>query len=143
MSVSTDRLLERGVVVDWQPTPLLPKLVGKESQLRGMFKQLIDNALDAMDEKNLARRELNVITAHPTADIIQVVIEDSGPGIPEELQLKVFEPFFSTKGQGGKRAGMGLVMAQQVVNDHSGSINIHTAEKGGCRIILELPILTK
>ena len=143
LSVSTDRLLERGVIVDWQPTPLLPKLVGKESKLRGLFKQLIDNALDAMDEKNLARRELNVITTHPTTDIIQVVIEDSGPGIPEELKLKVFEPFYSTKGKGGKRAGMGLVMAQQVVNDHSGSINIHTPEKGGCRITLELPILTK
>lgn len=142
LSVSTDRLLARGVVVDWQPTPLLPKLAGKESQLRGMLKQLIDNALDAMDEKSLARRELNVTTSHPTADIIQMVIEDSGPGIPEELQVKVFEPFFSTKGKGGKRAGMGLVMVQQVVNDHSGSIKIQSPEKGGCRITLELPILS-
>ncbi|WP_455202430.1 nitrogen fixation negative regulator NifL [Kaarinaea lacus] len=143
LSVSTDRLLERGVVVDWQPTPLLPKLIGKESQLRGMFKQIIDNALDAMDEKNLVRRELNVTTLHPTADIIQVVIEDSGPGIPEDLKVKIFEPFFSTKGKAGKRAGMGLVMAQQVVNEHSGSISIFTPEKGGCRITVELPILNK
>lgn len=140
LSVSTDRLLARGVVVDWQPTAILPKLVGRESQLRGMFKQLVDNALDAMDEKSLVRRELSVITAQPASDAIQVVIEDSGPGIPEELKVKVFEPFYSTKGKGGKRAGMGLVMVQQVVNEHSGDIRILTPEKGGCRISIEFPI---
>jgi nitrogen fixation negative regulator NifL len=140
LSVSTDRLLSKGVVVDWQPTPVLPKLTGKESQLRGMFKQLVDNALDAMDEKNLARRELNVATLHPAADVLQVVIEDSGPGIPEDLRVKVFEPFFSTKGKGGKRAGMGLVMVQQVINDHNGSIRIQNVDKGGCRIQIEFPL---
>ncbi|WP_455204511.1 nitrogen fixation negative regulator NifL [Kaarinaea lacus] len=140
LSVSTDRLLAHGVVVDWQPTAVLPKLVGKESQLRGMFKQLIDNALDAMDKKKQLRRELSVITSHPTVDVLQVIIEDSGPGIPDELKVKVFEPFFSTKGKGGKRAGMGLVMVQQVVNDHSGNIKLQTPEKGGCRIIVEFPI---
>ena len=143
LSVSTERLLARGVVVDWQPTPVLPKLLGRESQLRGMFKQLIDNALDAMDEKSLVRRELNVITAQPATDVLQVVIEDSGPGIAEDLRVKVFEPFFSTKGKGGKRAGMGLVMVQQVVNDHYGSINILTSEKGGCRVVLEFPLATR
>jgi nitrogen fixation negative regulator NifL len=143
LSVSTDRLLARGIVVDWQPTPVLPKLVGRESQLRGMLKQLIDNALDAMDEKSLVRRELNVTTSQPATDVLQVVIEDSGPGIPEELKVKVFEPFFSTKGKGGKRAGMGLVMVQQVVNEHNGNITIQTPEKGGCRITLELPLTTR
>jgi nitrogen fixation negative regulator NifL len=143
LSVSTDRLLARGVVVDWQPTPVLPKLVGRESQLRGMFKQLIDNALDAMDEKSLFRRELNVVTSHPATDVLQVVIEDSGPGIPEELRVKVFEPFYSTKGKGGKRAGMGLVMVQQVVNEHNGNITIQTPEKGGCHITIEFPLKTR
>ena len=143
LSVSTDRLLARGVVVDWQPTAVLPKLVGKESQLRGMFKQLIDNALDAMDEKSLLRRELNVITARPAPDVLQVIIEDSGPGIPDRMKVKVFEPFFSTKGKGGKRAGMGLVMVQQVVNDHSGNINIQSPAKGGCRISIEFPLATR
>ncbi|WP_455211270.1 nitrogen fixation negative regulator NifL [Kaarinaea lacus] len=143
LSVSTDRLLARGVVVDWQPKPVLPKLVGRESQLRGMFKQLIDNALDAMDEKSLVRRELNVTTSQPAPDVLQVAIEDSGPGIPDELKVKVFEPFYSTKGKGGKRAGMGLVMVQQIVNEHNGNITIQSPEKGGCRIILELPLTNR
>jgi len=140
LSVSTDRLLSRGVVVDWQPTPVLPKLVGKESQLRGMFKQLIDNALDAMDEKSLLRRELNVVTLHPASDVLQVIIEDSGPGIPEDLRVKVFEPFFSTKGKGGKRAGMGLVMVQQIINEHNGTIQFLDVEKGGCKVLIEFPL---
>jgi nitrogen fixation negative regulator NifL len=140
LSVSTERLLSKGVVVDWQPTPVLPKLVGKESQLRGLFKQLIDNALDAMDEKNLLRRELNVLTLHPAMDVLQVVIEDSGFGIPEEMRVKVFEPFFSTKGKGGKRAGMGLVMVKQVINEHNGSIELQDADNGGCRVLIEFPL---
>lgn len=141
LSVSTDRMLADGIIVDWQPTPVLPKLLGKESQLRGMFKQLIDNALDAMDVKNLQRRELSVTTSHPAKDVLLVSIDDSGPGIPEELRVKVFEPFYSTKGKGGKRAGMGLVMVQQVVNDHAGNIRIQTPDKGGCSIKIELPLL--
>ena len=140
LSISTERMLALGVVVDWQPKPLLPSFIGREYQLRGMFKQLIDNALDAMDAKNLTRRELNVITSHPATDIVEVIIEDSGPGISEDMRVKVFEPFFSTKGKGGRRAGMGLTMVQQVVNDHNGTIQILSAEKGGCRLHLQFPI---
>ena len=72
--------------------------------------------------------------------MLQVVIEDSGAGIPDDLKVKVFEPFYSTKGKGGNRASMELVMVQQVVNDHCGDISIQTPEKGGCRIIIELPL---
>jgi signal transduction histidine kinase len=55
----------------------------------------------------------------------------------------VFEPFYSTKGKGGKRAGMGLVMVQQVVNEHNGNITIQTPEKGGCHITIEFPLKTR
>jgi nitrogen fixation negative regulator NifL len=143
LSISTERLLARGVVVDWRPASVLPKIPAKELQLRGMFKQLVENALDALDENTLKRRELIISTMNPSPDIVEVIIEDSGPGIPEELRVKVFEPFFSTKSQGGNRAGMGLVMVQQVVNDHDGSIELGKAENGGCRIKLQFPINVK
>jgi nitrogen fixation negative regulator NifL len=140
LSICTERLLSCGIIVDWQPEPVLPKVPGKENQLRGLFKQLLDNAMDAMDDKNIQRRELIVRTLYPAPDIVEVVIEDSGPGIPEELHLKVFEPFFSTKGRGGSRAGMGMVLVKQVVNDHKGTIALQNAASGGCSVSVQFPI---
>lgn len=140
LSICTERLLSCGIVVDWQPDALLPKVSGKENQLRGLFKQLLENAIDAMNDKSIQRRELTLRTSHPASDIVEVIIEDSGPGIPEEMRLKVFEPFFSTKGKGGSRAGMGLVLAKQIVNDHQGSIVIQNVNTGGCSVCLQFPI---
>ena len=51
---------------------------------------------------------------------MQVIIEDSGPGIPEEWRYKVFEPFFTTKGADQQHLGMGLAIAQGIVARHGG-----------------------
>lgn len=140
LSISTERLLTCGIVVDWQPAAILPKVLGKENQLRGLFKQVLDNAMDAMDSKNIQHRELIVRTRPSTNDVIEITIQDTGPGIPEEIHLKVFEPFFSTKGRKGSRAGMGMVLVKQVLNDHQGTIELKNIATGGCEVCLQLPI---
>ena len=139
LSLSTERLLALGVVVDWKPTPILPVVNGAPGQLRGMLKQLIDNAMDAMDSPGINNRELHIATDSRKGFLV-IRIDDSGPGIPEAQRLKVFEPFFTTKGNGGRRAGMGLAMAQEVVNRHAGTISVETAPTGGCRMVLQLPL---
>ena len=140
LSISTERLLSCGIVIDWKPEPALPKIWGKENSLRGLFKQLLDNAIDAMDDKHIQQRELSLRTHIPAPDVVEVVIEDSGPGIPEELRVKVFEPFFSTKGKKGSRAGMGLVLVKQVLNDHQGSIELKNSAYGGCSVCIQFPL---
>ena len=124
--------------MDWRPQPVLPHVYGREGRLRAMFKQLIDNALDALDGRRGAR-ELHIVTA-AEEDALRVVIEDTGPGIPEDLRYKVFEPFFTTKRGGGSRAGMGLPMVQDVINEHAGTLEIDGEFSQGCRIILRLPL---
>jgi signal transduction histidine kinase len=99
-----------------------------------MLRQVIDNAIDAMDESNITHRELKIITKQTTTDSIEIDVEDSGPGIPEELLLKVFEPSFSTRSNRGKRTGMGLSMAQEVVTEHGGTIAAENINGSGCRI---------
>jgi len=139
LSVNTRRLLGMGVVVDWQPDPVLPKVTANESALRRMFKQLLDNALDAMDAPDISNRELSLYT-RSFDGYCEVGISDTGPGISEEERIKVFQPFYSTKQQQGC-AGMGLTMAQEIANEHSGSIIIDPAEgREGCRIRVHLPI---
>jgi len=74
---------------------------------------------------------------------LTVTIEDTGPGIPEALRLKVFEPFFTTKGAAGRRAGMGLPLVQEMVNEHAGTIGIDPTYTEGCRFRVQFPLRRK
>jgi nitrogen fixation negative regulator NifL len=136
----THRLLSTGVVVDWKPTPVLPTVMGLENRLRAMLKQILENAIDAMNQSGVKKRELRIST-WPDEELIHVCIEDTGPGIAENLRIKAFEPFFTTKNTGGKRhSGMGLTMAQEVINQHLGLIRFDPAYREGCRVHIQLPI---
>ncbi|MDW8323071.1 MAG: nitrogen fixation negative regulator NifL [Burkholderiales bacterium] len=138
LHIATPDLLSEGIVVEWQPAPGLPAIAGRRQQLSNLFKQLLDNAVEAIHESRRPRRELKVAThAHP--DRVEVIIEDSGPGIPEEWRFKVFEPFFTTKGAEDRHIGMGLTVAQEVVAGHGGLIEIDPSCGEGCRVRVQLP----
>jgi nitrogen fixation negative regulator NifL len=139
MVLLTDRLLAAGVTVEWKPAPLLAPVSGRPTQLRNVFKQLIENAIEAMNEQHGAQRELRILT-HAEADGVGVSMEDTGPGIPEPLRRKVFEPFFTTKRAAGGSAGMGLAIAQEIVSRHQGLIEIDPNYMEGCRMHLRFPV---
>lgn len=141
LGLSTHRLLASGVVVDWQPATILPPVLGRERCLRGMLKQLVDNALDAMQGAGIDVRELHLSTSTQD-DMVLITVQDSGPGIPRHLHLRVFEPFFSTKGHSSK-AGMGLPLVQEIVSRHAGVVEIDASCNEGCRIVLRFPVASK
>ncbi len=136
LAVSTPRLLGAGIVVDWQPTPTLPPILGRPLQLRMLFKALVDNAIEAMNVKGWKRRELS-LTSTVERDCIVVAVMDTGPGIPVEWRHKAFEPFFTAKSGSGRHIGTGLSRAQQVVADHGGIIDLDESPGGGCAAIVE------
>lgn len=142
LDLCTARMLASGISVQWRPQAVLPAVNGYANRLRAMFKALLDNAIDAMNTKGWRERELLVTTRGDNGSV-EVVVEDSGPGIPAELRLKVFEPFFSTRKAGGHHLGTGLASAQQVAADHDGVIEIDPAESGGCRVRVVLPALRR
>lgn len=139
LDLSTRRLLASGISVNWKPQAMLPTLQGYPNQLRSMFKALIDNAIEAMGARGWRERDLSVITRAQSGGI-GIVIEDSGPGIPAGRQLKVFEPFYTTKREGNRHLGTGLSAAQQVAADHGGTIEIDPAKAAGCRVHVLLPV---
>lgn len=142
LDLSTMRLLASGVSVAWKPQAMLPTLQGYPNKLRAMFKAVIDNAIEAMSVRGWRERELTVITRAQLGGI-EIVIEDSGPGIPPAQQLKVFEPFYTTKREGaGQRGhlGTGLSAAQQAAADHGGTMEIDPAKTAGCRVRVLLPV---
>lgn len=138
LDLTTTRMLAAGITVHWQPQSVLPSLNAYPNRMRMMFKAIVDNAIEAMNAKGWKDRELSVVT-RGHADRVEVVIEDTGPGIPPNLRYKVFEPFFSTRQGGGKHLGTGLSSAQQVAADHDGVIEIDSTERRGCRVRVVLP----
>jgi len=144
LKLSTASLLGAGIVVEWQPAavfeaiPNSGSVIGHPAQLSNLFKQLIANAVEAINEQRGPRRELRIACV-PRPDCMEVFIEDSGPSIPAELRFKVFQPFFTTKGAARQHLGLGLAMAQDVVARHGGTIDIDPDFRNGCRVRVQLP----
>jgi nitrogen fixation negative regulator NifL len=126
LELSTDALLAAGVVVDWRPAPVLPEINVHKTQLRSVFKHLLDNAIQALNETNRPDRELHIATRR-AGDSVEVEIADNGSGIAPEDRLRVFEPFYVGWRNKRGRAGMGLALAQEIVNQHGGCIQIDAA----------------
>lgn len=138
LSLMTQRLLAGGIIVDWQPEAQLSSIRGRPTSLVTLFKQLLDNALDSLEASRSSQREIAVRT-RSTLDAVEVQIEDSGPGIPAADQLRVFEPFYTTRSHTHKHLGMGLTLAQEIVNSHQGLLEIDPEFSKGCRIKVLLP----
>ena len=140
LKLTTASLLGAGIVVEWLPSDKPALVFGHPAQLSNLFKQLLSNAIEAVNEQRGGRRELR-IACTPCADYIEVFVEDSGPGIAEELRYKVFQPFFTTKGAAQHHLGLGLAMAQEVVSQHGGTIDVDPGYHHGCRVRVQLPCL--
>lgn len=136
LELSTRKLLAAGVTVDWSPVLTLPNVLGRPLQLRMLFKALVDNAIEAMDTKGWKRRELS-IESHVLKDCVRVVVADRGPGIPEALRTRVFEPFYTNKQGKQQHLGTGLSRAYQVAVDHGALMDIYDTAGGGCSMVVE------
>lgn len=142
LRVMTPELLAAGIVVEWSPAETLPEVGGRPRQLATLFRQLLANAIEAIQESRRQHRDIRMTTGLE-GDHVVVLIEDSGPGIPPEWQLKAFEPFFTTKGANQQHIGMGLTMAQDIVARHGGVIEIDPETTEGCRVCVRLPCVRK
>lgn len=138
LRIATPDLLTAGIVVDWSPGESLPAIDGRPQELASLFRQLLANAIEAIADARADRREIRLAT-RARGDHVEVEVEDSGPGIPAEWQLKVFQPFFTTKGAAQQHIGMGLAVAQDVVARHGGGIEVDPDHRGGCRLRVRLP----
>jgi len=114
----------------------LPPVPADEYQLEQVFLNLLSNAHQAV-----APAGAGTITIRTTAigGHVRVAFTDSGPGIPEELKARIFEPFFSTR-EVGRGTGMGLAIVFGVVTEHGGRVWVEQAPSGGARFVVELPI---
>jgi signal transduction histidine kinase len=126
--------LKHGMEVVREYDPDLPKVPAYPGELNQVWINLIDNAVDATNSKGT----LTVRTARQ-ADSVLVEVADDGPGIPPELQRRVFEPFVTTKDV-GKGTGLGLDISYRiVVRRHHGDLRV-TSSPGDTRFQVRLPV---
>jgi two-component system, NtrC family, nitrogen regulation sensor histidine kinase NtrY len=107
-------------------------VVADSDQLRGVFINIIRNAIQAIEKTGTI-----TIRSSKGGRMCQIIISDTGQGIPEELRSKIFEPNFSTKTEG---MGIGLAIARRVIEDHGGTIICQSEQGRGTTFEIHLPI---
>lgn len=143
LRLEQQRAVALGIDVQWQPQADLATISGQPGRLRLACKQLLANALEAIERSRSSERRV-VLSSWQQGEEIGLTVDDSGPGIPADERLRVFEPFYTSKAQhhsGGR--GLGLVLVQQIVNEHAASIELTDSPLGGCRVVLRLPLASR
>jgi signal transduction histidine kinase/ActR/RegA family two-component response regulator len=128
-----------GVVVDVRLDEAVPVFEGDAHQLHQVIVNLVANAHHAM-RQNTDVRQITLQTAFDaTARRVQLVITDTGPGIPPDLQARIFEPFFTTK-PSGEGTGLGLSLCRGIVEEHGGMLSLDSQPGHGATFIVVLPV---
>jgi signal transduction histidine kinase len=108
------------------------------NSLRQVLYNLLSNAIEASPEQSSVR-----VTLGTVPDGLQILVSDEGPGVPEGLEAKIFEPFFTAKPSGdGDRAnlGLGLAVCREIVARLGGSLDFQNQPGKGCVFRLVVPI---
>jgi len=126
----------RSIAVSLDLANRLPPLLLDRARIEQAIVHVLHNAVEAMPNSgslSIRTFENEVIDQHDDASAVCLTIEDTGPGISSKLLSRVFLPFF-TKHKSGKHAGLGLTIAQTIVQAHGGNISIRNRESGGASV---------
>jgi signal transduction histidine kinase len=118
----------------------LPSIQGDPERLKEVLINLLENACEAMTNGGaiVIREEASI---RPQVGEVAIIrLSDSGPGIPEEIRKRVFEPFFSTKEEG---SGLGLSIALRIVEEHGGFLDVTSQKGAGATFVITLPTKEK
>ena len=141
-----------GIVCELHLDPTLPLVRGDRMQLEQVVLNLVSNAeqalralLDAQaagssaEARQLSAARIVVRTRQESAAVV-LEVEDTGPGIPEELQSRIWDPFWTTK-DGVEGVGLGLSVVEHIVAEHRGTVHVDSVPGRGARFVVRLPAL--
>jgi nitrogen fixation/metabolism regulation signal transduction histidine kinase len=120
-------------VVQLELAPHLPPVSGDTAKLRQVIHNLLQNAEQAISDT--AQPRILVRTDAEEAGV-RLSIEDNGPGFPDGMMSRAFEPYVTTKAKG---TGLGLAIVKKIVEEHNGSISISNPAGGGALVVVALP----
>lgn len=122
------------VVTDLAADPV--QVFADPVQLQQVILNLVTNAVDAMTVVPVERRELTITSRLEDLNVV-VSVRDNGTGITQDAQKRIFEAFYTTKSKG---MGMGLAICRSIMQAHSGSLDVSSADGGGTTFVFRLPI---
>jgi signal transduction histidine kinase len=123
-----------------QLQPVTP-LAGRPAELREVLTNLIINAVDAMPKGGkLTIATYDDKSSGDGAGDVVLEVSDSGLGMPADVRARIFEPFFSTKGEQG--TGLGLAVSLGIIQGHGGQIEVDSEPGAGTRFVIRLPVRT-
>lgn len=116
----------------------LPKVMADPDQLGQVITNLLVNAQHALQEIEGARKIRVTTSFRKQKGLVVVKVKDNGPGVPEHLHGRIFEPLFTTK-EVGVGTGIGLALCHRVVETHGGSIAVESPPGEGAAFVVRLP----
>jgi signal transduction histidine kinase len=126
---------ERRIAVTLDIPAALPPVAIDPDQMQQVFFNLVKNSLEAMKDGTA----ISITIKFDDNDVI-TVLHDSGPGIPHEQLMHLFEPYKTTKEKG---TGLGLMISKRIVTDHGGSIAVESELGKGTSFTIKLPRLER
>lgn len=130
---------EPGVTIRKEIDPGLPRVELDADQVSRALKNVIGNAIEAAmsAEGRSGGEPLVRIRAGAAEGMAEIEIADSGPGLSEEAERRLFEPYFTTKEHG---TGLGMALTYRIIIEHGGVIFAENRTEGGARVVIRLPL---
>ncbi len=113
----------------------IKKITADPNKLKQVLINLLLNAVHVMPKGGMVR----LVSGMKGDSVIEILIADSGPGVPAEVRESIFEPFFSTKKEGAG-TGLGLYICRNIIEEHGGTIRLDQSYEEGAAFIIELPL---
>ena len=132
------RAQESGVEIVLTTDPTMPLIEADMGRVRQMLHNLMRNAVEALEGTSDGRIDVHVSGAEiDGAEIVQIKVEDNGPGFDMGSVNQIFDPYVTTKPKG---TGLGLAIVKKLVEEHVGSIRAKNRKEGGAMISIRLPV---
>ena len=116
----------------------LAPLVINEQEIVQVLLNLIVNASDALEQRSDGGEGRIDVRLHADEDAQYIQVSDNGPGIPEDVLARIWNPFFTTKEQ-GRGTGLGLAISLGIVQEHGGTMTVRNLPEGGARFTISIP----
>ena len=132
------RAQESGVEIGLTLDSSLPDVDADIGRMRQILHNLIRNSIEALENSDQGRIDVSAHVAEfQDVEMVEITVEDNGPGFQTGSMSQVFDPYVTTKPKG---TGLGLAIVKKLVEEHAGTVDAENREEGGAIIRIRLPI---
>jgi signal transduction histidine kinase len=136
VSLLSTTLQAAGIRAEVRDAGIPRQVPADPEQIGRAVKNVLLNAVEAMER--VQDPTLSIVLAERDG-YVEIAVRDRGPGIPVGLRTRVFEPYFTTRGEQGG-SGLGMAIVHRIVTEHGGEVRLGDAPGGGAEVVLRLPV---